>query len=183
MYPNQLITNMKKIILVLALVLGTIAANAQIFPIAKVNNHHYEFGFQGGAIGIGKEFTRAGFGINATAWGVYIDFLLHGAEHSTTTQVGEWEDTQAVAIHLGYQIPITQHVRIIPLVGYGEINSGITNGYKYSVDKNGIHNSYKANWRHGGFDAGGSLCINFGFVSAYLTGTIWSVSGGIGFAF
>lgn len=174
---------MKKTILLIALLLGTLQAHAQLFPIADVNNNHYEIGFQGGVIGLGKELTLAGFGINATIWGAYIDFLLNGAQHASSKEVGEWRDNQGIAIHVGYQIPITRYVRIIPLVGYGEINEGITNGYKYSVDKNGIHNSYKADWRHGGFDAGGSVCVNIGFVSFYVTGTIWSVSGGVGIEF
>lgn len=183
MYPNQLTANMKKIILAIALLCGTFAANAQVFPIAKVNNHHYEIGFQGGAIGLGKEFVLGGFGFNVTVWGVYFDMLIHGAEHAGSTKLGPWNDKQGIALHLGYQIPITEWLRIIPLVGYGEINEGITDGSQYTIDKNGIHNRYRATWRHGGFDAGGALCFNFKFVSVYLTGSIWSVSGGVGFAF
>ena len=174
---------MKKFLLVLVLLFGALVSHAQIFPVADVNNHHYEVGFQGGAIGLGKELTLAGFGFNLTVWGVYFDLLINGAEHAGSTKVGTWNDNQGVAVHLGYQIPITQWLRVIPLVGYGEINTGITDGRDYTIDKNGVHNRYRATWRHGGFDAGGSLCFNIKYVSIYLTGTMWSVSGGVGFAF
>lgn len=141
------------------------------------------FGFQMGTIGLGKEFTLFGFGFNFTYKSIYVDFLVNGAEHGSSSQVGTWNDNQGIAVHLGYKVPINEKLSLIPMIGYGEINEGITNGYKYSADENGIHNSYSATWRHGGLDLGASAVLNMGKYDIYLTGTLWSVSAGIGVSF
>lgn len=175
---------MKKTLLLIIVLSSVVwSSQAQKATISEVNNRHYEIGVQLGSVGIGRDLTLFGFGINATIWGVYIDFLLNGAEHHSSKKVGHWNDNQGVVLHIGYQLPITKHFRIIPMIGYGEVNEGVTDGYNYNIDENGVHNSYKATWRDKGVDVGASAVFHFGMLNIYATGSLWSVYGGLGIEF
>ena len=180
---------MKKIVLALAILLSGITAKAQIFPFAEVDFGHFGIAFQAGAIGIGKEVTRAAFGANLLAYGVYLDFLYAGPQHKSDPKVDIWNDSSGYSVHLGYQIPITEYLRIIPFAGYAEVNRGVTDGTDYSYEYSttnkrwNVNNKYTKDWRAGGFDAGGSLVINIGPANIFLTGTMSSAYGGIGVEF
>lgn len=151
--------------------------------IAEVNNNKYAIGIQFGEVGIGKSQTLFGGGINAIIWGVYVDFLLHPNAHHSSTEVGTWHDKQGIATHIGYQIPFSKTFRIIPMIGYGEVNEGITDGSDYSIDGSGVHNKYHATSRDGGFDFGAAFVLNFGILNIYATTTYWSLSAGVGIEF
>ena len=180
---------MKKTILVLAILLGSISANAQWLPVGEVNFKHYGVGFQAGALGLGKEVTRFAIGANVLAYGVYMDFLYSAPQHAHDPKVTLWDDNSGYAIHVGYQIPILTFLRVIPIIGYAEVNKGITDGTKYSYDYSVtdkrwvINNEYTKTWDDGGFDAGGSVVLNIGKVNVFVTGTMSSVYGGVGVAF
>lgn len=173
---------MKKLLVLAFLFVIVFSAKGQS-RIAEVNNNKYAIGFNLGAIGIGKSQTLFGFGFSGTIWGVYIDFLLHPNEHGTSTKVDKWNDEQGIATHIGYQIPISKHFRIIPMIGYGEVNKGVTDGSDYSISGGSVHNNYHATSRDGGFDFGTALVLNFGMLNIYATGTLWSLSAGIGIEF
>ena len=180
---------MKKTLLALAILLFSITANAQWFPFDDVNRNFYGGAIQGGALGLGKEVTRAAFGANVLAYGVYLDVLYCGPQHAHDPKKDVWDDSSGFSLHAGYQIPILEFLRVIPLVGYAEVNRGVTDGTDYSLDYNSsskqwlIRNKYTKNWKDGGFDAGGSVVINIGPVNIFLTGTMCSVYGGIGAEF
>lgn len=180
---------MKKMILAVALLLTGMTANAQWFPFRDVNTTHYGVGFHGGALGLGKEVTRAAFGVNALAYGVYLDFLYNSPQHRHDPKMDVWNDSSVFSLHIGYQIPILEFLRIIPIVGYAEVNKGVTDGTQYSYEYSSgskqwlVYNKYTKEWKDGGFDAGGSLVVNIGPVNIFVTGTMSSVYGGVGVEF
>lgn len=177
-------------ILLLCLLLGTMAsvrAGAQSFFSRAWEENQYTgaVGVQGGVIGIGKPIQLGGFGINFTFWGFYLDFLVNGAEHSSSQTSDSYEDNQGAAIHVGYQLPINDWFRVIPLIGYCEVNQGITDGSSYSYNEQGSRqNSYSATARSGSFNFGASAVFHpFDHINFYLTGTLYSVYAGIGYEF
>ena len=185
---------MKKTILALAILLSSLAAHAQVFPFREVNFGRYSIGFQGGVMGVGKEFTLGAFGFNVMLHGLYLDFSYNAPEHITARAFNTWNDNEGFAFHIGYQIPITEFIRVIPLVGYGEINTGVTNGYEYTFNNNYNYsysynnndkaqgsNKYHKEWQHGGFDAGASIVLNLGPINFLVTGTIWGFYAGVAF--
>lgn len=181
---------MKKIFLAMVILLGSVTANAQNwFPVADVNAHHFGFGIQGGSLGMGKEVTRAAFGANFLAYGIYLDCLYASPQHRSDPKMAVWDDNSGFSIHLGYQVPILEWLRIIPIIGYAEVSKGTTDGtdynYEYSTSSHRwiINNKYTKTWKDGGFDAGGSLVVNVGPVNIFVTGTMCSVYGGIGVEF
>ena len=180
---------MKKTLIVLTILFSSLSAKAQFFPFQEVNFGHMAVGIQGGAVGIGKEFTKAAFGANVLGYGVYVDFLINTPEHRYTRERNKWHDDMALSFHAGYQIPITEMFRIIPLVGYSEINTGTTDGYDRSTTYDEkqhrwiVRNHYTKEWKHGGFDAGAALVVNLGRININVNGTLWGVYGGIGFEF
>ena len=181
---------MKKIFLAMVILLGCLTANAQNwFPVGEVNAHHFGFGIQAGSLGMGKEVTRFGLGANLLAYGVYLDGLYSAPEHRSDPKMGVWDDSSAFSVHIGYQVPILEWLRIIPIIGYAEVSRGTTDGtdynYEYSTSSHQwiINNKYTKSWKNGGFDAGGSLVVNLGPVNLFVTGTMSSVYGGIGVEF
>lgn len=180
---------MKKTVLSLAILFSCLTASAQWFPFADVNFGHAGIAFQGGALGLGKEVTRAAFGANLLVYGVYIDALYAGPQHKHDPKLDTWDDNNAISVHLGYQIPIIEYVRIIPIVGYAQVSKGITDGTDYNVEYSTssrswlVNNKYTKTWKEGYFDAGGSIVVNIGPANIFLTGTMCSVYGGIGVEF
>ena len=90
---------------------------------------------------------------------------------------------------MGYQIPIVEFVRILPVIGYAQISTGITDGLDYSTSYDSksrswvVNNKYNKQWQSGGFDAGGGLVFNIGPVNVFVIGTMSSVYGGVGVEF
>ena len=177
---------MKKTILALVILFSCITANAQWFPFGEVNVNHYGIAFQGGALGLGKDVTRAAFGANLLVYGVYLDALYASPQHRNDPKMSVWDDNSAFSIHLGYQIPVLEFLRIIPFAGYANFSKGVTDGRDYSYEYSTtskrwmVNNKYTKDWQKGYFDAGGSIVINLGPVNIFLTGTMCSVYGGIG---
>lgn len=46
-----------------------------------------------------------------------------------------------------------------------------------------LHNNYSATWHNGSIDVGAAAVLNMGKYDIYLTGTLWSVSAGVGVSF
>ena len=181
---------MKKALLTLAILFTCISANAQWFPFKDVNIGHFGMGIHGGVLGLGKEVTRAAFGANALVYGVYLDVLFNEPEHLHVPKPEVWkDDTQAFSIHIGYQIPILEYLRIIPIVGYAEVSKGDTDGtaftvgYSNNTNRWGVRNFFTKKWSDGSFNAGGSVVANLGPVNVFVTGTMCSVYGGLGLEF
>lgn len=176
---------MKKLLLTLVILLAGLSARAQVFPFGEVNTNTYTVGFQMGAVGMNQNYSLFAAGANMTIWGLYLDFLVHEAEHRYTYHRGFWDDNRAYSMHVGYQIPITRWLRIIPMLGYGEVSGGVTNSYdtRYDYREDSWVNHYEPDWRTYGLDPGASLVLNFGIVNLYLTATQWSACAGIGIEF
>ncbi|MBO7478497.1 MAG: hypothetical protein J6U04_11285 [Salinivirgaceae bacterium] len=118
------------------------------------SNRSFEMSLCGGALGINSKKTLGCFGFNMALYGFYFDCLAKPRFHESSTDVKKWDDSFGVAFHAGYQIPIVDWFRIIPEIGYFSVSEGTTDGSKYTVDKDGIHNKYTADWKDNGLDYG-----------------------------
>ena len=149
---------MKKIIVLLLMAVLGMKAQAQLLQGDGFDaNKGYEIGLIGGVIGVYDDLSYGAFGLNFTAYGVYVDFLGMPQAHEKSTDVDVHENEKtSIDVHLGYQLPLTTWLSIIPVVGYASVKNGTTDGSNYKINKQtGITNSYKVKDENGGFDYGG----------------------------
>jgi hypothetical protein len=149
---------MKKIIVLLLMAVLGMKAQAQLLQgDGFYANKGYEIGLIGGVIGVYDDLSYGAFGLNFTAYGVYVDFLGMPRAHEKSTDVDVHENEKtSIGVHLGYQLPLTTWLSIIPVVGYASVKNGTTDGSNYKINKQtGITNSYKVKDENGGFDYGG----------------------------
>ena len=126
---------MKKLIVLATLLSFTVCANAQMFDFSS-NVHRYEVGFNLGQMATGTPYARMGFGVNALAWGFYLDFNKVPAQHKFDGKFSDrmWEDDESFSINAGYQIPVLRWLRIMPVIGYGQTNEGLTDASTINVE-------------------------------------------------
>lgn len=157
---------MKRIILLAALLLSAVSARAQAFDFSS-NAGRFELGFQFGQMATRTPYTRVGFGVNALAWGVYLDFNWVNAQHKYDGRYSEtlWHDDESFSINAGYQIPVLPWLRLMPLVGYAQTNEGLTDASTINVDSDGssssVYHTYKVTpgSRVSYFNYGGGVSI------------------------
>jgi len=138
---------MKRFIIFVALIAAAVSANAQQGAGAEVgkdvnlfsftlNAYRFEAGLNFGQAGSFSDYKRFGMGANLLLNGVYLDFLAADPQHKYTNIITDtqWEDNVAFCINAGYQIPILSWLRIMPLVGYGQTNEGLTDGSSMYVE-------------------------------------------------
>ena len=125
---------MKRLIISLALLSVTVCAHAQIFDFSS-NKNRYEVGLNVGQMAFNTQYARFGMGMNALAWGVYLDFNMTAAQHKFDRKFSDtqWNDDEFFNISLGYQIPILRWIRVMPLVGYAQTNEGITDASTINI--------------------------------------------------
>lgn len=177
---------MKKIIVLLLMVAFGLKSQAQLLQGDGFDaNKGYEIGLVGGVLGIYDDLSYGAFGLNFTAYGIYVDFLGMPRAHEKSTDVDKHENEKtSIGAHLGYQFPLTNWLSIIPVVGYASVKNGTTDGSNYKINsQTGITNSYKVKDEISGFDYGGLLCFNIKKVRLYAAGTRYGLYGGIGIAF
>lgn len=162
------------------LVLGlALLCTSTTFAEKKVN-----VGVIGGAIGLYDNLTYGGLGLNMTIYNVYADFMLWPRNHKGDTGIDKWNDKRSLSIHGGYQIPIGNTFRVIPIVGYSEVKRGITDGSHWSSSNDGINNSFKETAKVSGFDYGAVLRFNIkDKFTIDVAGTRYALYGGIGLNF
>ena len=106
------------------MVLATIAAGASAQDIYL---DRVEAGFNVGQVASFSEYARFTLGANLLFNGVYVDYLSANPEHRySPTSDTKWDDHRAFCINAGYQFPIIDWLRVMPLVGYVQTNDGIT---------------------------------------------------------
>lgn len=67
--------------------------------------------------------------------------------------------------HFGYQVPVTNWLRIIPMVGYAYDATGTTDGRAWDSDNRGIHNNFNVEYKVKGFDYGAAVVFNIKHVN------------------
>lgn len=187
---------MKKILLVAALAVMTMTANAQWFDFSN-NVHRYEIGFNLGMVGTPAEFHDFGFGASLSAWGVYLDFITAGpmyrndnrnASMNDPDEVRFLPDSTTTTVNLGYQIPVLPWLRIMPLVGVNFNSSGYTDMATLNAQTSGssdnvsvdLYHDYNREYSWSYFNFGGGLVITpIKWVSIYGVYTTRSIYGGI----
>lgn len=126
---------MKKIIILSALLTSSLFANAQVFDFSS-NNGRIEAGFCAGLAGYGTKYQGLGSGACASIFGGYLDYIQYGPQHRYSSVITDedWDDSVALSINLGYQIPVLPWLRVMPLVGYTQTNEGKTKGNEMDYD-------------------------------------------------
>lgn len=129
---------MKKIFTLVALVLIAFSADAKKTFDFEDNGRRLEIGFNLGQVGRSgfmplkqsdhNAFARFGWGVNAVIGGVYVDFTWASAQHKFDNHISPelYHDNEAFSINAGYQIPVTDWFRFMPVFGYSQTNEGIT---------------------------------------------------------
>jgi len=177
---------MKKLFLLSLFVVAMCTnANAQMFSKSAFRkaNSKFSMGLMGGSIGLFDDKAMPAIGLNVMWHGIYFDFLGWPRSHEKDTHVGKWDDETSIGVHAGYQLPVTSHFRLIPIIGYASSSSGTTNGYNWHVGSGGITNSYSKDDEAAGFDYGVVFMFNIKHLNLFATATRYSVYGGVGFEF
>jgi len=128
---------MKKIVILVAMALVAMSANAQFLDFSS-NDNRLGFGVQIGQSATGTEYAKLGFGISLSAMGGYIDFLRVVPDHQYDNHVTNtiYDDSSSFNINIGYQIPILPWLRLMPLVGYCQTNYGKTDATTVNIETN-----------------------------------------------
>jgi hypothetical protein len=155
----------KKFILLLtafALTVGSV--QAQWFDFT--NNVRASAGINLGSVGyhltpqgLDTEFAGLGWGVSLSIGGAYFDFIYQNPEHRFSGEVGvpDWHDHTALAINVGYQIPVLPWLFFTPLVGYSNETTGITLANNISAQDNSIVHKYERNTIEHHFNYGAGL--------------------------
>ena len=130
-------------------------------------NKNLSLGVMYGKIGASEEISQNAWGLNLQIFGLYFDCMGKPRKHGNDVAIDKWKETEAVSYHFGYQIPIVEYVRIIPIIGYYSVKTGTTDGYNWSVTQNGISNAFNIDKKNCGMDCGGVLVLNYSFVCLY----------------
>lgn len=171
---------MKKKILIVLLVLFTTSVNGQTF---FKRNKNLSFGVQFGAVDHHNN-TDMGFQTlmaTITCYGVYLDIGGWPTSHGSDVRVDKWDDEHCFAFHVGYQLPVLNWLKITPLIGYYNHESGYTDGSKWTVTKSGIKNKFVALDKLNGVDFGGNIQISIKWFNILGTFTTNMWYAGIGF--
>ena len=135
---------MKKLIAIAMLLSSAFLADAQVFDFSS-NNGRLEGGFVAGLAGYGTKYQGLGSGVSLTVYGAYLDYIQYGPQHRYSSVITdtEWDDTMALSLNVGYQVPVLPWLRVMPVVGYTQTNEGKTKGNEVDVD---VDDSFS--WHH-----------------------------------
>lgn len=176
---------MKKSIFIALLMVATMSASAQWFDF-KSNNELAEVGFVTGPVGLKCNYSGWGYGGSVNICGVYIDFLYTGPEHKFDNHVLPvlYDDTAALAINIGYQIPVLPWLRVMPVVGHCHTSAGLTDATTVNIEVENesarMYHDFEVTSRRHYFNYGGGLVIQpVKWVSLYGVYTVHAIYGGI----
>lgn len=172
---------MKKLISAAALAMSALCCNAEL-PTTGPNST-WNMSVIGGYVGHSDPIHYGAVGMSLTIKGFYFDVMGFPAIHEKDVRVDKWDDKRSFLCHVGYQIPIAQAFRIIPVVGYANISSGVTDGWDWSAGSDGIYNKYHADKSISRFDFGGIAVFMHRNLVLSLAATRSAIYGGIGFEF
>ena len=105
-------------------------------------NKNIAAGVMYGNICANDDISQDAWGFNAQIYGFYCDLLLKPRNHGNDVAIDRWKEKEALSYHFGYQIPILEYVRFIPVVGYSRVKTGITDGSNWKVTNSGINNAF-----------------------------------------
>lgn len=161
------LSKMKKVTLFAVLFsLMTISAKAQWFDFS--NNHRASIGFNAGVVGYHLEkegfdtkFADFGIGGSLSIEGCYIDFIYQRPEHRYSNQVAvdDWDDHTALAINVGYQLPVLRWLFLTPMIGYSNETTGITYANQITAENSSIVHKYESQTIEHHFNYGVGLTL------------------------
>lgn len=151
------------------------AFSRDLFSMTNVREK--AFGLNVGVVGWQDDQPTPAIGFSLQFFGVYFDVMGLPAGHSDAIGTETWVDETSFATHIGYQIPITKAVRIIPIIGAADCGTVTVNGAQWHYENGRIHNDTKYNGDGcGGLDYGGILVIHhkkWNFSAAYTNHTVY----------
>lgn len=175
---------MRRVVLYLVCLISFNAANAQFLDKKAFEaNRKWSIGLMGAYLHFPNDVTRGAAGFNLTIKGFYLDLMGHGSSHKRDVEYKKWSDNTAMAVHVGYQIPLFKSFRIIPIAGYAYAGKTKTDGTNWTTDSSGIINSESYSSDASGFDAGGLICVNIKKLNLYFGATKHIYAGGVGIQF
>ena len=87
-------------------------------------------------------------------------------------------------IHFGYELKISKHFGIVPIIGYSKSERGFTDGHSWSVSSGGnIHNEFNVTDKVDGFDCGAILAVRIPHWQFLVSGTRFSIYTGAAYMF
>lgn len=160
---------MKKVALLFMVLFSmtTFSAKAQMFDFTN-NLTDFTVGLNVGPVGyhfngqIDKTYSGLGVGASISFLGVYIDFIYQSPEHRYGNKITPdmYYDHTALAINLGYKIPVTSWLNITPLIGYSNQTTGWTDCSTINIDEtNSIYHDYDAEHIYSHFNYGVGLSV------------------------
>lgn len=168
---------MKKIFLVTFFILLSLHAKA-IFPFKEVNSK-WNISLNGGY----NHSMKAGlYGFGLTIKGVHLTLGGIGSSHKHDVQVDTWNEKASFLFHAGYQIPITQSFRIIPVIGTTGVGTVVTDGSDWNIS-NGVINNVTAEDITYKFDYGMHFVYNHRKLIVNLAASRYTIFAGIGLEF
>lgn len=169
---------MKKVLLVALFAIIALSGHAGL-PFGEVNKR-FNISVIGGYVGYHDPIHYGAVGASFTIFGFYIDAMGFPPLHGSDTRVDKWEDSRSFLCHVGYQIPISKAFRIIPIIGYSNISTGVTDGWDWSAGNSGVHNKYEADHSISRFDYGGVIVFKYKKAVFNIGATRSCLYGGIG---
>lgn len=171
---------MKKLILTATFAIFAMLVNAKgIFPFKEVNSQ-WNISLNGG-YNYSMKVGLYGFGL--TIKGFHVTLGGTGSTHKNDEDVGVWSERASCILHAGYQIPITQAFRIIPVVGMAGAGTVKTDGYDWDVSDTGvIHNKTTEDMSYR-FDYGAHFVYSYKHLIVNLAISRYTVFGGVGMEF
>ena len=192
---------MKRLFLSVALMVITMGATAQsgggggigkdfdLFDFS-LNASRLEMGINLGQAGSFSDYARFAVGANLLYNGFYLDFILADPEHKHYSGITDtkWNDTCAFSLNFGYQIPIVDWLRVMPLIGYAQTNDGVTDGSSLHLSTGDTTTTWYHDYevtpgsRKHYFNFGGGFSVQpWEWFSINLIVTRHAIYGGIGF--
>lgn len=158
----------KKSIILFALLALTVGSAKAQFLDFKNNLTDFTVGFNCGVVGynyasgnIDKTYSDLGFGASVSLLGVYIDFIYQSPEHKYGNKITPdmYYDHTALAINVGYKIPVFSWLRITPVIGYSNQTTGWTDCSTVNVDyeSHSIYHDYDAEDIYSHFNYGAGI--------------------------
>lgn len=91
----------------------------RFFPNLFGLNKSVSFGLMGAGL---DGFEYGAIGINATAYGIYLDVMGWPHKSAKDVNTADWQEISVFATHIGYQIPFHYYsggsIRLTPMIGY-----------------------------------------------------------------
>ena len=127
----------------------------------ETNIKEKAFGLTLGIIGWQDDQPTAAIGFSLQFFGFYYDLMGLPIAHTDDIGTEEWVCDRSFATHIGYQLPITKTVRIIPIIGFADWGTATVDGVHWSIIDGHVHNETNYNPDGGdGLDYGGILVIH-----------------------